>query len=80
MAVETNADLPVAIVLLKLHLQNFFETFFSFTNEKSTNIKTENNTPTEDLDSSWDLYLMAVLLALIGALYTRRRQRAALRQ
>jgi hypothetical protein len=33
-----------------------------------------------DFDSSWDLYLMAALLGLIGALYTMRRQRAAQQQ
>ena len=35
---------------------------------------------TIDFDSSWDLYLMAALLGLIGALYTMRRQRAAQQQ
>jgi hypothetical protein len=83
MAVETNteASLPVAIVLIKLHFQSFFEKLFSFLNDKSTNIKKEQNSPpTIDFDSSWDLYLIAALLGLIGALYTIRRQRAALRQ
>lgn len=84
MAVETNTDayLPVAIVLLKLHFQSFFEMFFSSTNDKpATTVKKETNLPGEDFDSLWDLYLMAALLGLIGALYTIGRQRvAALRQ
>jgi hypothetical protein len=82
MAVETTADayLPVAIVLIKLYFESFFEKFFSFTNDQSSTIKKENDSPTMDLDSSWDLYLMAALLGLIGALYTIRRQRVALRQ
>jgi len=82
MAVETNTDayLPVAIVLVKLHLESFFERLFS--KSESSNIKDtkENDSSTDDLDSLWDLYLMAGLLGLIGALYTIRRQRAALRQ
>jgi len=83
MAIETNADayLPVAIVLIKLYFQLFFENLFSFSNEKPTTVKQENNSsPTTDFDSSWDLYLMAALLGLIGALFTIRRQRVALRQ
>jgi len=82
MAVETTADayLPVAIVLIKLYFESFFEKIFSFTNDQSSTIKKENDSPTMDLDSSWDLYLMAALLGLIGALYTIRRQRVALRQ
>ncbi len=82
MAIETNADayLPVAIVLIKLYFQLFFENLFSSSNEKPTTIKQENNSPPMDFDSSWDLYLMAALLGLIGALFTIRRQRVALRQ
>ena len=82
MAVETNADayLPVAIVLIKLYFQIFLEKLFSFSPEKSTPDKQENIPSTMDLDSSWDLYLIAALLGLIGALYTIRRQRLALRR
>ncbi|CAF2524982.1 unnamed protein product [Rotaria sp. Silwood2] len=85
MALETNAEayLPVAIVLVKLKFQIFFENlfsnFFSSTNNKSSNTN-ENDSATIDLDSSWDLYLMVVLLGLIGVLYTIRRQRVALLQ
>ncbi|CAF3624464.1 unnamed protein product, partial [Rotaria sordida] len=85
MALETNVDayLPVAIVLLKLKFEiifeNLFSNFFSFTNNKSSNTE-ENNSATIDLDSSWDLYLMVILLGLIGVLYTIRRQRAAVLQ
>jgi hypothetical protein len=82
MAVETTADayLPVAIVLIKLHFESIFELFFPSINDKSAPIKKETDSPTVDLDSSWDLYLMAALLGLIGALYTIRRQRTALRR
>ena len=85
MAVETNTDayLPVTIALLKLQFKIFFEKFFSLTTKSSSSstkqTKTESST-TIDLDSSWDLYVMVVLLGLIGALYTMRRQRAALQQ
>lgn len=93
MAVETNADayLPVAIVLIKLHLQTFFESLFSFSSyEKSSSSSSQQQTtrkketiniPQDDIEPSWDLYLMAALIGLIGALYLIRRQRiAALRQ
>ena len=86
MAVETNADayLPVAIVLIKLYLQTYVENFFNFFNSKPTtttsSTKQENDFTTGDADSSWDLYLIAALLGLIGALYTIRRQRMALRR
>ena len=82
MAVEVNPEayLPVAVVLLKLQLQSFFEKLFSRSSDKSTENKKEEKVPTIDVDSSWDLYLMVVLLGLIGALYTIRRQRAALIQ
>lgn len=81
MAVETNGDayLPVAIVLIKLYFQTFVEKIFSFSQEKSTITKQENPPPTTDFDSSWDLYLMAALLGLIGALFTIRRQRMVAR-
>jgi hypothetical protein len=81
MAVEVNpeASLPVAIVLLKLQFESFFEKLFSWTSDKPIDTK-ENELPAIDLDLSWDLYLMAALLGLIGALYTILRQRAALRQ
>ena len=48
----------------------------------TTNTNTDQTTTTTslDFDSSWDLYLMAALLGLIGALYTMRRQRAALQR
>ena len=89
MAVETNADayLPVAIVLIKLYLQTYVENFFNFFNSKPTttttttsSTKQENDFTMGDADSSWDLYLIAALLGLIGALYTIRRQRMALRR
>jgi hypothetical protein len=84
MAIETNAEayLPVGIVLIKLYFQLFLESLFPFSSEKSAPVKQETtNTPsTSDFDSSWDLYLMAGLLGLIGALLTMRRQRVALRQ
>jgi len=82
MAVETNTDayLPVAIVLVKLHLESFFERLFSKSGSSNVKDTKENDSSTADLDSLWDLYLMAGLLGLIGALYTIRRQRAALRQ
>ncbi|CAF3395769.1 unnamed protein product [Rotaria sp. Silwood1] len=85
MALETHAEayLPVAIVLFRLKFQllfeNLFSNFFSFTNNQTSNTK-ENNSTTTDLDSSWDLYLMVLLLGLIGVLYTIRRQRMALVQ
>ena len=77
LAVETNADayLPVAIVLIKLHLQMFIEKLFTFESENQAGEKI-NNPPIEDAESLWDLYLMAALLGLIGALYTIRRHRA----
>ncbi|CAF3921824.1 unnamed protein product, partial [Adineta steineri] len=80
MAVEANSDayLPVTIVLFKLYLESIYEKLFS--NDKSTNKKETNSPPSVDLDSLWDLYLIAALLGLIGALYTIRRQRAVLRQ
>ncbi|CAF4351597.1 unnamed protein product [Adineta steineri] len=80
MAVEANSDayLPVTIVLFKLYLESVYEKLFS--NDKSTNKKETNSPPSVDLDSLWDLYLIAALLGLIGALYTIRRQRAVLRQ
>lgn len=94
MAVETNADayLPVAIILIKLSLQTFFENLFNFRQERPTASATTTSTTTTtannqedhssmpDVESSWDLYLIAALLGLIGALYTIRRQRMALRQ
>ncbi len=88
MAAETSADayLPVSIVLFRLHMEFFWESLRSiFSLSRSTS--TSSSTPTTneeqstiDLDSSWDLYLMAALLGLIGALYTMRRQRIALQQ
>ncbi len=80
MAIETNTDayLPVVIVLIKLYFQTFLEKLFTFSNEKI--IKQENSSSKMNLDSSWDLYLIAALLGFIGALYTIRRQRIALRQ
>ena len=82
MATETNAEayLPVAIVLIKLYLQLLFESFFSASKEKSppTTTKQEPLPSTTDYNSLWDLYLMAALLGLIGALFTIRRQRIAL--
>ena len=77
LAVETNADayLPIAIVLIKLHLQMFIEKLFTFESENQAGEKI-NNPPIEDAESLWDLYLMAALLGLIGALYTIRRHRA----
>lgn len=93
MAVETNTDayLPVAIVLIKLYFQTYVENFFNFFNAKpatttttttttTTANKQENHSTMADVDSSWDLYLIAALLGLIGALYTIRRQRMAVRQ
>ncbi|CAF4029184.1 unnamed protein product, partial [Rotaria sordida] len=50
------------------------------TTSTSTSNVNENHSTTIDFDSSWDLYLMAALLGLIGALYTIRRQRAALQR
>jgi hypothetical protein len=40
----------------------------------------DHSTTTLDFESSWDLYLIAALLGLIGALYTMRRQRAAVQR
>ena len=94
MAAETSADayLPVSIVLFKLHLELLWEKlsalFFSSSTEpiptssttpSTVNVDDNHSTPIET-DSSWDLYLMAALLGLIGALYTIRRQRAVLQQ
>ena len=83
MAIETNAEayLPVGIALIKLYFQLFVENFFPFSNEKSAPVKqgTASTSSTSDFDSSWDLYLMAALIGLIGALLTIRRQRIALR-
>ena len=88
MAVETNIEayLPVTIVLIKLQIESFFERLFS--NSKSpSSTSPPTSQPLEDkqstsvdIDALWDFYLMAALLGLIGALYTIRRQRAALRQ
>ncbi len=81
MAAETSADayLPVSIVLFKLHLEFLWERFRSiFTSTPTTNTKEEPTTI--EFHSSWDLYLMVVLLGLIGALYTIRRQRVAFQQ
>jgi hypothetical protein len=86
MAAETSADayLPVSIVLFKLHLEFLWEnlrSIFSSSSPTATPTPTTNQEhSTIDLDSSWDLYLMAALLGLIGALYTMRRQRIALQQ
>jgi hypothetical protein len=98
MAAETSADahLPVSIVLLKLHLELFWEkiclTLFSSSTESTASTQSTTATPptttnedsptttTLDLESAWDLYLMAGLLSLIGVLYTMRRQRAAFLQ
>ncbi|CAF4252753.1 unnamed protein product [Rotaria socialis] len=94
MAAETSADayLPVSIVLFKLHLELLWEKFSALFFSSSTEpIPTSSTTPSTvdvgdnhstsiELDSSWDLYLMAALLGLIGALYTIRRQRAILHQ
>ncbi|CAF1549928.1 unnamed protein product [Rotaria sp. Silwood1] len=52
----------------------------STTTTSTTSNVNENHSTIIDFDSSWDLYLMAALLGLIGALYTIRRQRAALQQ
>ncbi|CAF4796617.1 unnamed protein product [Rotaria sp. Silwood2] len=52
----------------------------STTTSTTTSNVNENHSTTIDFDSSWDLYLMAALLGLIGALYTIRRQRAAFQQ
>jgi len=92
MAAETSADayLPVTIVLFKLHLEFLWEKlssiFSSSTSPPSPPLPTTTTTTTNeehspiDFNSSWDLYLMAALLGLIGALYTMRRQRFALQQ
>jgi len=95
MAAETSADayLPVSIVLFKLHLEFLWEKIRSvFSSSPSpspsppppttttTTTTTNREQSTIDFDSSWDLYLMAALLGLIGALYTMRRQRIALQQ
>lgn len=88
MAAETSPDayLPVSIVLFKLHLELLWEnlrSIFSSSSQPPSSSPPPTTTTTEeqstiDFDSSWDLYLMAALLGLIGALYTMRRQRLAL--
>jgi len=87
MAAETSADayLPVSIVLFKLHLEFLWEKLSSIFSSSSsppppTTTTTNEEGSTIDFNSSWDLYLMAALLGLIGALYTMRRQRVALQQ
>lgn len=86
MAAETSADayLPVSIILFKLQLELFWENlrsiFSSSTRTTTSTTNEEQQQSTIDLDSSWDLYLMAALLGLIGALYTMRRQRVAIQQ
>jgi len=86
MAAETSPDayLPVSIVLFKLHLEFLWEKLSSIFSSSppppSTTTTTNEERSTIDFNSSWDLYLMAALLGLIGALYTMRRQRVALRQ
>jgi hypothetical protein len=91
MAVEISVDayLPVHIVLFKLHLELLWEKFCSiFSSSPSppppppttTTTPTNEEPSTIDFNSSWDLYLMAALLGLIGALYTMRRQRVAQQQ
>ena len=95
MAADTSAEayLPVTIVLFKLHLELFWERFFSMffspSTESTTTTSTrstprtsvnEGHSTANEFDSSWDLYLMAALLGLIGVLFTIRRQRAAVQQ
>jgi hypothetical protein len=94
MAVETSIDayLPVTIVLFKLHVEQFFERLFSGSKPAATATTTTTTAatmakPTQanpsaaiDVDTLWDLYLMAALLGLIGALFTLRRQRVAFRR
>lgn len=85
MAAETSGDahLPVSIVLFKLHLELLWEklrSFFSSSSSTDHSSSTTTTTTTEnnvDLDSVWDLYLIAALIGFIGALFTMRRQRAA---
>lgn len=78
MALESNKDayLPVVLVLFRLEFENIFKRLlsisFSSNNDKPSNIN--------DLNSSWDIYLMVLLIGLISVLYTIRRQRLALRQ
>jgi hypothetical protein len=90
---STDAHLPVSIVLFKLHLELVWEklrAMFLSSSSSSSSTTTTTNTDTTatdtdqsndgitvDFDSSWDLYLMAALLGLIGALYIMRQQRAA---
>lgn len=95
MAAETSADahLPVSIVLFKLHLEFLWErlrAYFSSsspppsTTDQPTTTSTTNANPNlndaAEFDSFWDLYLIAALIGFIGALFTMRRQRAALRR
>ena len=87
MAAETSADayLPVTIILLKLQLELLWENLRSIFSSSprptpTTTTNEEAQQSTIDLESSWDLYLMAALLGLIGALYTMRRQRIAIQQ
>ncbi|CAF1585343.1 unnamed protein product [Adineta ricciae] len=78
MAVETNIEayLPVTIVLIKLQIESFFERLFSNSKSSSSTSPPPSKSPEEkqttsvDIDTLWDLYLMAALLGLIGALYT----------
>lgn len=93
---SADAYLPVSIILFKLHLEIFWDKLYSLyfsstesippsttptttRSESKANVK-DSYTTSIDFDSSWDLYLMAALLGLIGALYTIRRQRAAMQQ
>lgn len=89
---SADAHLPVNIVLFKLHLELLWErirSVFSFSSgSSSTSTKPPDSSTTgpetdstsqnsAEVDSLWDLYLMAALLIFIGALYTMLRQRAA---
>lgn len=89
LAAETSAEayLPVTVILFKLNLELLLEKFYSIfsssppsSSSSSTTTTTENpDSPAVDLESTWDLYLMVVLLGLIALLYTMRRQRLAIR-
>ena len=79
MAAETSADayLPVSVILFKLQLELLWENVRSIFSSSPRPTEQQQQS-TIDLESSWDLYLMAALLGLIGALYTMRRQRIAI--
>ena len=92
-SVDAHLPVSIVLLKLHFELlwEKLCSTFFSSSTESTTTTtstqstistppptNTNEDSSTLEFDSSWDLYLMVALLGLIGALYTMRRQRAAL--